>query len=98
MLKTNFDETYEKNKRMVKRTLTVMLGVGIVLSAWQYGNYRMNKEIAQLEAEKSQLELENLILKKELGEYKELQAYIEKNKKMIELLKQIDYSIAKGGK
>jgi cell division protein FtsB len=81
MLKTNFDETYEKNKKMAKKTLAVMLGVGIVLSAWQYMNYRMNKEIAKLEAEKSQLEVENLILKKELGEYKELQAYIEKIRK-----------------
>ncbi len=96
MYKTKYDETYEKNKRMAKKTLAVMLGVGIVLSAWQYGNYRINKEIAKLEAEKAQLEVENLILKKELGEYKELQAYIEKNKKMIELLRQIDYSI--GGK
>jgi hypothetical protein len=96
MLRNNFDETYEKNKKMAKKTLAVMLGVGIVLSAWQYMNYRMNKEIAKLEVEKSQLEVENLILKKELGEYKELQAYIEKNKKMIQLLQQIDYSI-KGG-
>jgi hypothetical protein len=46
MLTTNFDETYEKNKRMAKKTLVALLGIGIVLSAWQYGNYRVNKEIA----------------------------------------------------
>ena len=97
MLRTNFDEIQQENKRLVKRTLVALLGIGIVLSAWQYGNYRMNKEIAKLEAEKSQLELENLILKKELGEYKELQAYVEKNKKIIQLLQQIDYNM-KGGK
>jgi hypothetical protein len=98
MLKTDFDETYEKNKRMAKKTLTVLLGVGIVMSAWQYGNYKANKEIDNLKAQKSQLELENLALKEKLGEYKELQAYLEKNKKMIELLRQFDYTIAKGGK
>jgi len=58
----------------------------------------MSKEIAKLEAKKSQLELENLMLKKESEGYKELQAYIERNKKMIELLRQIDYSIGEGGK
>jgi hypothetical protein len=94
MLKTN--ETYEANKRMAKKTFFVLLGIGIVLSAWQYMNYKTNKEIAKLEAEKSQLEIENLILKKELGEYQGLQAYIEKNKKMIQLLQQIDYNM-KGG-
>jgi hypothetical protein len=83
---------------MAKKTLILLVAIGIILSAWQYMNYKTNKEIAKLEAEKSQLELENLILKKELGEYKELQAYVEKNKKMIELLRQFDYNIAKGGK
>jgi len=84
--------------RMAQKTLAVMLGAGIVVSVWQYENCRMSKEIAKLEAKKSQLELENLMLKKESEGYKELQAYIERNKKMIELLRQIDYSIGEGGK
>ena len=97
MIKTNYDETYEKNKRLAKKVFFILTGIGIVSGFCQYENYKINKEIDKLNAEKAQLEVENLILKKELGEYKELQAYVEKNRKMIELLRQID-SITKGGK
>jgi cell division protein FtsB len=85
----------EKIKKMAKKVFFIMLGIGVI-SVWQYINYKTDKEIDRLRAEKSQLELENLALKKELGEYKELEDYVKKNKKAIELLKQFDNNM-KGG-
>ncbi|MBX0310389.1 MAG: coiled-coil domain-containing protein 22 [Sulfurihydrogenibium sp.] len=96
MLKTNFDETYEKNKKMAKKVFFAMLGIGIIAGTWQYENHKLDEEISKLKAEKLQLETENTELKKELEKCKELQAYVEKNKKAIELLRQIDYNM-KGG-
>jgi cell division protein FtsB len=82
----------EEVKKKAKKVFFAMLGIGIIAGAWQYENHKLNEEISKLEAEKSQLEAENTELKKELGEYQELQAYVEKNRKAIELLKQFDYN------
>jgi hypothetical protein len=70
---------YEECKKKVKKVFFVMLGIGII-SIWQYENHKLNEEISKLKAEKLQLEVENTELKKELGECKELQAYVENKK------------------
>jgi len=88
MFKTKYDEIYEKNKGMVNRIVTILLGIGTAVGFYQYQICKISKEIVKLEAEKSQLETENSMLKKMLfGEYKVHQAYIEKNKEIIELPK-----------